>query len=189
MDSPDLIGLFVRPLEELGVPYMVTGVVASVIYGDPRFTRDIDIVLKLDPAETVRFAAAFDPKRYHVPPPEALRREAGRLRHGHFNVIHGDTGLRADVYLLDRGELQQWGFGRKLRLALEATAISVAPPEYVIVSKLQYYRDSGSDRHLRDIAMMLRLSAERIDRGEIAGWVSRLGLDTEWAAAQRFDPA
>ncbi len=188
MESPDLIGLFVRPLEALGIPYMVTGGVASVIYGDPRFTRDIDIVLKLDPSETARFATAFDPARYYVPPPDALRREAGRLRLGHFNVIHKDTGLRADVYVLDHGELHQWGFSRRIALALEATTVSLAPPEYVIVRKLQYYRDSGSDRHLRDIAMMLRMSADRIDLAEIASWTSRLGLEGQWAAAQAFDP-
>lgn len=45
--EPDFIGLFVAPLEDLEVPYMITGAVASVIYGDPRFTRDIDIVLEL----------------------------------------------------------------------------------------------------------------------------------------------
>ena len=44
MAAPDLVGVFVRPLEALGIPYMVTGGVAAVIYGDPRFTRDINIV-------------------------------------------------------------------------------------------------------------------------------------------------
>lgn len=47
MTDPDLVGLFVTPLEALGLQYMVTGGVASVIYGDPRFTRDIDLVLDL----------------------------------------------------------------------------------------------------------------------------------------------
>lgn len=47
MTEPDLVGLFVAPLETLGVNYMITGGVASVIYGDPRFTRDIDLVLEL----------------------------------------------------------------------------------------------------------------------------------------------
>lgn len=45
MVEPDFIRLFIEPLEKLGVQYMITGGVASVIYGDPRFTRDIDVVL------------------------------------------------------------------------------------------------------------------------------------------------
>jgi hypothetical protein len=48
--EPDLVGLFVAPLESLGLDYMITGGVASVIYGDPRFTRDIDLVLELQEA-------------------------------------------------------------------------------------------------------------------------------------------
>jgi len=58
--------------------YVVTGGVAAVVYGDPRFTRDIDIVLRLDAVDAPRFAAAFDSKRFYVPPLDALRREARR---------------------------------------------------------------------------------------------------------------
>lgn len=54
MTAPDLIGLFIEPLEGTGIPYMITGGVASVIYGDPRFTRDVDVVLELRPANIPR---------------------------------------------------------------------------------------------------------------------------------------
>ncbi|MEQ1858061.1 MAG: nucleotidyl transferase AbiEii/AbiGii toxin family protein [Longimicrobiales bacterium] len=188
MDAPDLLALFVRPLEETGLQYMVTGGVASVIYGDPRFTRDVDIVLEMDGGAIPRLVSIFDPDAFYLPPLEALRREVSRTRHGHFNVIHKGTGLRADVYLLDKTEVQQWGFRCRRRLSLGATAISVASPEYVIVQKLLYYRDSGSDRHLRDIAMMLRISGDRIETSEVAQWASRLGLDAQWVAARAFDP-
>ena len=40
--EPRLIALFVRPLNECGISYLVTGGVASIVYGEPRFTRDID---------------------------------------------------------------------------------------------------------------------------------------------------
>jgi len=188
VDAPDLIALFVRPLQDLGVEYMVTGGVAAVVYGDPRFTRDIDIVLKLERAEVSRFISAFDPVHYYVPPSEALAREVGRSRHGHFNVIHKDTGLRADVYLQDSSELQAWGFARRWTLEVEGTDVSLAPAEYVILKKLEYFQDSGSDRHLRDIAMMLEISGERIDLETIRTWSSRLGLEGPWHAAQEFDP-
>jgi hypothetical protein len=47
MTEPSLISLFVRPLNQLRIPYMVTGGVASVIYGEPRFTREINLVIEL----------------------------------------------------------------------------------------------------------------------------------------------
>lgn len=184
MAAPDLVGLFVRPLEALGIPYMVTGGVAAVIYGDPRFTRDIDIVLWLAPADAERFSGAFDPEAFYVPPLDTLREEAGRRRHGHFKVIHRDSALRADVYVSGSDPLHEWAFDLRRRLELDHGSITLAPPEYVIVRKLEYYRDSGSDRHLRDIGMMLQLSADQIDQREVERWVRELDLGAEWRAAR-----
>ncbi len=165
---------------------MVTGGVAAVIYGDPRFTRDIDIVLGLAPEDAERFSDAFDPEAFYVPPLETLREEAGRRRHGHFNVIHRDSALRADVYVSGSDPFHEWAFDRRRSLALDQGSIALAPPEYVIVRKLEYYRDSESDRHLRDIAMMLQLSAHEIEQPEIERWVAELGLETEWREARDF---
>ena len=188
MNLPDFVGLFIRPLEALGVPYMITGGVASVIFGDPRFTRDIDIVLQLKPEDVERLVSAFDLGDFYVPPLEALRMEAARIRHGHFNIIHRSSALRADVYLLGDDPLHAWGFDRRRRIPLEATAIWVAPPEYVILRKLEYTASSGSTRHLRDIAMMLRISGELIDREAMEAWVRRLGLDAVWESAKAYEP-
>lgn len=167
---------------------MVTGGVAAVVYGDPRFTRDIDIILRLTPADAPRFTSAFDAKRFYLPPPEALRREATRKAGGHFNVIDRETSFRADVYLAGSDALHAWAFERRRALDLEDTRVWIAPPEYVILRKLEYHRDSGSERHLRDIAMMLRVSAEHIDLEEVERWVERLGLSAQWGAARAYDP-
>jgi hypothetical protein len=185
---PDLIGLFIRPLEQAGVEYMITGGVASVIYGDPRFTRDVDVVLELSESGIHRFIAAFDTGDFYLPPEEALTEEVLRSEGGHFNVIHHDTALRADVYLAGEVPLHRWALDRVLRLPLGGEAISVAPIEYVIVRKLQYFRDSGSDRHLRDISMMLRLSGDTVDRHALEEWCRRLELTALFERAERFDP-
>lgn len=166
---------------------MVTGGVASVIYGDPRFTRDIDIVLALDPADAERFAAAFDDGDFYVPPIEAIRREAGRAEHGHFNVIHRESGLRADIYMLSGDRLHAWGFERRREVPVGELSMSVAPPEYVIVRKLEYHAQSGSDRHLRDVASMLRISADVIDVPAVETLAEELGLTPEWRVARAHD--
>ncbi len=56
----------------------------------------------------------------------------------------------------------------------------LAPPEYVIVRKLEYYREGGSEKHLRDIRSMLAVSGEQIDRASLREWIERRGLQTEW---------
>lgn len=187
MTDPDLIGLFVAPLETLEISYMITGGVASVIYGDPRFTRDVDVVMELRSPEIDGLIAAFSSEDYYVPPREALEEEVHRPRYGHFPLIHRETALRADVYLMGDDPLHAWAFGRRVRLPLDETAIWLAPIEYVILRKLEYFQRSGSDRHLRDVAMMLEISCEQVDQVELDRWVERLGLHEAWLAAGAFD--
>jgi hypothetical protein len=65
--------------------------------------------------------------------------------------------------------------------------MSIAPIEYVILRKLEYFSDSGSDRHLRDVAMMLQLSGEIINREELRSWIARLELEGAFDAAVAYD--
>ncbi len=188
MTAPDLIGLFIGPLERIGVPYMITGGVASVIYGDPRFTRDIDVVLALGRPDVPRLAAEFQGGDFYVPPTEVLETEAARAQGGHFYIIHRDTALRADVYLVGDDPLHAWAFGRRRRMGFEAIEIWVAPLEYVVLRKLQYFEASKSDRHLRDIAMMLRISEEILDAEALQGWLAELHLTDAFEVARRYEP-
>jgi hypothetical protein len=45
MPDHDLIKIFITRINSLGVRYMVTGAVASIIYGEPRLTHDLDLVI------------------------------------------------------------------------------------------------------------------------------------------------
>ena len=188
MTAPDLIGLFIEPLERTEISYMITGGVASVIYGDPRFTRDVDIVLELRHSNIARLASVFEGGDFYVPPREVLEEEAARSRGGRFNLIHRDTALRADVYLAGDDPLHAWALSRRQRMQVEAIAIWVAPIEYVIVRKLEYYRAGGSDRHLRDVAMMLRISGELVDPRALDHWVEELGLQEIAVTARGYRP-
>ncbi|GIW53558.1 MAG: hypothetical protein KatS3mg081_2913 [Gemmatimonadales bacterium] len=181
MPAPDLISLFVLPLERLGVRYMVTGAVAAVIYGEPRLTRDVDLVLDLPPADAERIAGAFPESEFYVPPVEVIRNQAGQPAQGHFNLIHHETGLKADCYLAGDDRLHRWAMDRRVGVRLGEDTVWVAPIEYVILRKLQWYRDGGAARHLDDIRAMLRVSGERVERAALERWVGELQVRAEWS--------
>jgi hypothetical protein len=66
--------------------------------------------------------------------------------------------------------------------------IWVAPIEYVILRKLEYYEQAGSDRHLRDVAMMLRISGDTVDSDSLLEWAQRIDLLRTLEQARRFSP-
>jgi hypothetical protein len=184
---PDLIGLFIEPLEALGLRYFVTGGVASVIYGDPRFTRDVDVVLALDAPDIVRLRSSFDPADFYIPPAEMLEEEVARPTGGHFNLIHARSALRADAYITAGDPLEAWAFENRQRMSVGGRDIWVAPVVYVVTRKLEYYVASSSDRHLRDVAVMLRVSEDAIDRAELGRWLSSGELREALRAAEDME--
>jgi hypothetical protein len=95
-------------------------------------------------------------------------------------VIHSATGCKADFYPAGIGdELNMWGFANKREIQFEGETLALAPSEYVIVRKLEFFREGGSE-HLRDIRSMIAISREQIDDAQLREWISRLGLEAEW---------
>lgn len=181
MTDPDLISLFVQPLNRLRIPYLVTGGVAAVIYGEPRLTRDIDLVLDLRAGDAPRLAGAWSTGDFYVPPVEVMAEEAARPAHGHFNIMHHETAFRADVYCVgSEDEFGAWALHHACRMQIGGDEVAVAPVEYVIVKKLQYFVMGGSDRHLRDIRAMLRLSDDQVNQAELERWLDQLDLRRVW---------
>jgi hypothetical protein len=76
-----------------------------------------------------------------------------------------------------------WRFSARL-MEFAGETVSLAPPEYVIVRKLEYYREGGSGKHLRDIAGMLQVSGDMVDMQTIEEWSRKMGLTEEWKRAR-----
>jgi hypothetical protein len=178
-----LLRVFVERLERLRLRYMVTGSVASMLYGEPRMTHDVDLVLALrDDAEAERLCAGFPDAEFYCPPLEVVRVEARRAQRGHFNIIHHDTGMKADVYMAGDDALHRWALDNVRMVSIGGLNAPLAPPEYVVLRKLEYFREGGSDKHLRDIRAMLRvLPAEDWDRENLQTMLSKRRLEDEWA--------
>jgi hypothetical protein len=162
---------------------MVTGSVAAMIYGEPRLTHDIDLVVVLPDSAIDALVAAFPDAEFYCAPREVILVEAHRRRRGHFNIIHHESGFKADVYVAGTDALHRWAFSQRRELPFSATTMHVAPPEYVILRKLEYFREGGSEKHVGDVRGILRHQGG-IDVAFIEGEVEQRGLRREWDAVR-----
>lgn len=94
--------------------------------------------------------------------------------------MHHESGFKADIYIAF-DELHRWALAHRRQMDLDGQPISVAPIEYVILRKLEYFREGGSEKHVRDIRGMLDMSGELLDRPFLESWIQRLGLASEWS--------
>jgi hypothetical protein len=170
----------------MGIRYMVTGAAAAIIYGEPRLTHDIDLVMELKGEDTRKLEKAFRPGEFYCPHEENINVEAKRPSRGHFNIIHKETGFRADCYMMGQDELHFWGMAKRRELIIEGEPVWVAPPEYVILRKLEYYREGGSEKHLKDIVSMLTISSDRINLEELLGKIRIYELEKQWLNAKKL---
>ena len=173
---------FLRRLETLALPYCVTGSIAAGIYGEARLTKDIDFVLLLRLDDIARLRATFPESEFYVPPTETLIVEVLRSHRGQFNLIDHHGIARADVFIAARDPLHKWALENRTREDFDGDLTWVAPPEYVILRKLEAYREGGQEKHPFDIARILE--SREVDRVFIESHVARLGLGEQWLVCQ-----
>lgn len=164
---------------------MVTGAVAAIIYGEPRLTNDIDFVIKLSDDDALRLYDAFPQSEYYVPPVEIMQVEANRPLHGHFNLIHIASALKADMYPVGSDPLHHWALEHRHRIQISGAALWMAPIEYVVLRKLQYLETSGQDKHRRDIQSMLVISGTQLDREFLTREIERMRLEEIWRTVEQ----
>ncbi len=175
MPERDPLAPFLGPLERLGLPYCVTGSVAASVYGEPRLTADVDVVLLMALQDIALLRAVFPDETYYVPPDETLRLAIARGSRGMFNLIHHESQFKGDIYLAARDPLHAWALANRRRVELDTGSMWLAPPEYVIVRKLEI---PAQDKHVLDVRFML--AATPVDSAWIENAVERLGLGPQW---------
>lgn len=180
MEQHELLRRVAEVFEGLEVPYLIVGSIASIAYGEARFTQDIDVVAALEQRHVPGFLNGFPAPAFYRSEPAI--REA--IRTGfQFNVIHPGSGNKVDVILPrnDRWAIERMERRRPVRL-LPDRCIMVAAPEDVILGKLWYHAEGGGDRHLRDIAGILRVTGAGVDRSIVERWARELGYLEVWRA-------
>lgn len=180
MDQRELLRKVLEAFDAVGIEYILVGSVASAAYGEPRLTLDIDVVAALGQDHLNRFLSFFPSPEYY-----ASRDAATQAIHENrqFNVIHPASGLKIDVIVKKPDDFDQNRFARKRSLPVfPDRSADFASPEDVIIKKMEYYREGGSEKHLRDIRGILCVSGEGLDVSYVERWAARKGLTEIWRA-------
>ncbi|MBX3425740.1 MAG: hypothetical protein KF688_08680 [Pirellulales bacterium] len=169
--------------EHLRARYALVGSFASGIWGEPRFTPDIDVVVEIDSRHVDLLCAAFPPDNFDVN--RAAAAEAVALLRP-FHVIHPKSGNKIDFIVQGAAAWQRGQIERSVRVPLsEDGSIQVASPADVIIGKLAYCHERGSDKHPRDIAGILRVNGAMVDCSLVDAAADELAEELEVADVWR----
>lgn len=182
MGPYELLQKVITAFEELNIHYIVTGSVASMAYGEPRLTNDIDIVADIKLEQIAFLERYFPHDEFYFDRNMAINAINNKSQ---FNIIHPAAGLKVDIILYKDTEFDRTRFTRSKRIQpAEEYRADFAAPEDVIIKKMEYYKEGGSDKYLRDITGILKVSGRDVDREYIITWAKKLGLMKIWEAVE-----
>ncbi len=181
MISPDITAA-IRPLikvfDSMHVAYYIGGSVASSAYGMARSTMAVDIVADLKEGEAGNLVRPLQDEFYidEQAVTDALNRRSS------FNLIHLETMMKVDVFVLKKEDYYRKAFSRRRKDSLipdrPELGLFVASPENVIINKLLWYRSSGgaSERHWKDVIGIVKIQGDALDIDYMQTWAGRMGV-------------
>jgi hypothetical protein len=179
MTEQELLLDCLRRLNEAGLSYMLTGSMASNAWGIPRTTHDLDFVIQLPPSQAPRIVAAFAGD-YFIDP--AAVRAAYRPPY-QFNIVHVPSALKADFWMLKPTPFDREMFQRRVRDQWLGEPVWLATAEDVVLHKLYWDKLTPSERQRGDVAGVVAVQGERLDRAYLRHWAAQVGVATELEAA------
>jgi hypothetical protein len=169
--TPELLALrdVCTRLDGKGIAYMLTGSLATSFYARPRMTRDIDLVVALDAAKVEQLTGALGAD-YHA---DAGAITAALRSARPWNIIHVPSVVKIDLIPRKDTTYRRAEFERRRRVELAGVPLWIVSIEDLILSKLDWSRESRSEQQRRDVALLLEAP---LDRAYLDEWAARLGL-------------
>lgn len=179
IDEPfvDVIRSAVDVLDRVGIPYAITGSVASGLHGEPVNTYDVDIVVRMTPTQAAKLHAEL-PQRFYRSP-ERLREVAERG--GLANLIDAETGLKVDLSVVEKSPFFDTVMARRALTSFgeEAPSFVTVTREDIILMKLLWRRDSLSEKQWRDALSVARVNGARMDWKYLFEQARGLGIEED----------
>ena len=178
MDRDDfrMLKIASEGLEKANIPYMLTGSFAANFYAVPRMTRDIDIIIQIFETDLDKFVQAFE-NHFYLDRRAILEAMEHRRM---FNIINTDNAFKIDFIILKNSSYRQIEFQRKRRVIFNGVWVWIVSPEDLIISKLDWAKDSMSEMQMRDVKNLL-MTLKNIDETYLHQWIQTLRLDEIYA--------
>ena len=149
-------------LDDLGVPWLIGGSLASSLHGIPRSTQDVDLVADLRGVHVAAFTAALQ-DRFYV---DAQAVMGAVKRCASCNLIHLDSMTKVDVFVAKADPLSRGEMSRRQYFEIEqGVHLPLASAEDIVLQKLAWFRKGGgvSERQWRDVLGVIRVRANDLD--------------------------
>ncbi len=168
IDPRRLLISVAKILSRLKISYLVTGGMAVFVWGRPRFTADVDIVIKLKPDDIDKLAENLETldKAGYI---DKDSMERALARHGEFNFIDGITGVKVDFWAIGESQFDKSQLGRRIAKNILGQRVYFISPEDLILSKLLWYEKNESSRHLEDVESIFKIQ-KKLDWQYLRKW-------------------
>jgi len=167
----EFLKLIVARLDSSGIQYMLTGSLALALYARPRMTRDIDLVVECRARDAETIVQLFETDCYV----EAQEVRDAIVSRSIFNIIHNEWIVKADFIVRKDGEYRRLEFERRRRFSVEGVPVWVVSAEDLVLSKLFWARDTGSELQGEDARVLVQ-TAEGLDWSYLEQWAGKLGV-------------
>jgi hypothetical protein len=173
MSQTDLLGWIAHRLTTAKIPFMVVGSLCSSYHGEPRFTRDADVIIDPTPAQLDHLLALFAQggEAIYVSPEAA--RDALRTRH-QFNVIDTAGGFKADLIFRKQRPFDNEEFQRRQTVSWHGQPMPMATAEDVILAKLEWNKIGPSEQQVTDVLKVAIAQWQRLDQHYLRKWAHAL---------------
>lgn len=173
MFPEELLAKISKILEDLKIPYAITGGFAISVWGRIRSSLDIDIVVEMQEKDIKPLVKMILKMDKNVYADENMIRDA-LLHKSEFNFIHPDSGMKVDFFILADNFYNKLKIRRAiLRDVFGVTKAYFVSPEDLILSKLLWVKENDSDKQKEDIKSVFERQKQKLDLGYIKGWAER----------------